>query len=344
MPRKDFVDVLREVARKHGLEFLALSHEWIIQVRDPCSGRVCSIFGYTFDVNGAGAVEICKEKAATSLVLAQHAVPNLPHSVFLSPGHEMTGPYVKSVGNWRAIQALVETLGLPVVLKPLKGTGGIGVVKAGSWKEVEAAVQSLFAGDYGIAVSPYKEIVDEYRCICLDGNVELVYRKVRSHVLGDGVSSVATLLARHMSTAGPEDAVGYAKAAAALSPSDLARIPENGEAAPIQWKHNLGLGAGIDANVPLEMKRALGKLAIAGANAIGIHFGSVDVVDVKGEGLMIMEVNGGVMMDSLIGLLGETGREVATRIYESAVLSSLKLAAPKDDDASGAVAIKKQKT
>lgn len=51
---------------------------------------VASLQGYTFDVNPAGAIEVCREKAATSLVLSQHGVANIPHHVFLSPGNEFT--------------------------------------------------------------------------------------------------------------------------------------------------------------------------------------------------------------------------------------------------------------
>ena len=40
---------------------------------------------------------------------------------------------------------MVRKYGFPVVLKPLKGTGGLDVMKAKCWREVEAAVQHIFA-------------------------------------------------------------------------------------------------------------------------------------------------------------------------------------------------------
>mmetsp|Transcript_89260 Transcript_89260/g.171165 ORF Transcript_89260/g.171165 Transcript_89260/m.171165 type:complete len:345 (+) Transcript_89260:102-1136(+) len=335
MPRKDFVDALRAVAEKRGLKFQALSHDWIIQISDPSTKRVCSIFGYTFDVNSAGAVEICKEKAATSLVLASHGIANIPHSVFLSPGNEFTAPYVKEKGNWADMRALIEKLGLPVVLKPLKGTGGFNVVKAKCWREVEGAVQHLFSAEYGLAICPYKEIVDEYRCIYLDGKVEFVYRKVRSHVVGDGTSTLAALVASAMCRGSGADAKAAAQAASELEPEKLASVPASGQEVPLQWKHNLGLGASLDVTVPPEKKSAVEEIAIGAARAVGVRFCSADVVEVKGEGLMIMEINGGVMMDSLIGQLGDAGKALAERVYESAVLLALGLSLEAGGDGRG---------
>jgi len=322
--RSRFVDALRAVAEKHGFGFQTFSRDWIVQITDPKSHRRCSVFGYTFDVNPAAAVEICKEKAATSLVLDGHGVPNISHTVFLSPSNPFTAEYVPRSGIWSEVQALVSRLGFPVVLKPLKGTGGLDVMKATCWREVEAAVQHIYSRDYGIAVSPYKRIIDEYRCICLDGVVELVYRKVRPSVTGDGAGSVAQLIAaRLQAAADPKESAALVAAAAALVPEELGRVPGQGEAVPLQWKHNLGQGATADLDIPAEMREKLSPLAVKAAASIGIRFTSVDIVEVEEEGLMIMEVNSGVMMDSLMGQLGEAGVSLASRLYETAVMRAL---------------------
>lgn len=323
MPRKDFVDTLRSVAAAHGLEFQALSHDWIIQIVDPVTGRTCSVFGYTFDINPAGAVDICREKAATSLVLDSRGVENIPHKVFLSPCRPFAADYVPRSGNWQSIQKLVQEWGLPLVLKPLKGTGGLGVERCSNQREVEAAVQRLHSEEYGLAVSPYKRVIDEYRCFHLDGVIELIYRKVRSSVRGDGTSTVAGLVGQQLIASPASAAAAVAHAASELSAEDLARVPAAGESVPLQWKHNLGQGASADLAVPAETKEKLGALSLRAAKAIGIRFCSVDVVDVEGEGLMVMEVNSGVMMDSLMGQLGDEGIQLARRLYESAVLRSL---------------------
>uniref|UniRef100_A0A7S1F3N2 ATP-grasp domain-containing protein n=1 Tax=Noctiluca scintillans TaxID=2966 RepID=A0A7S1F3N2_NOCSC len=323
MPRSDFVALLQAISSKHNFTCTSLSHDWIIQITDPLSGRVCNIFGYTFDVNGAGAHEVCKEKAATAQVLEARGVPCIPHHVFLSPSNPFTAEYLPRKGNSERLRQLVETVGWPVVVKPLKGTGGAGVVKATCWKELEAAVQVTFGIEYGLAVSPYKKIVDEYRCVCLDGKVELVYRKVRKHVIGDGLSTLAELITKAMAAVNSIEAAALASAAVENSVEAWSRVPQSGEEVPLQWKHNLGQGASVDLQVPQEKQAQVEVVAVAAAKAIGVRFCSADVVEVDGEGMIIMEVNGGVMMDSLLGQLGDQGQDLATRIYETAVLSAL---------------------
>lgn len=321
--RKNFVQTLKDVAEKHSLEFSGLSHDWILQLRDKASGKQCSVFGYTFDANPAAAVEICKEKAATSLVLSSKGVPNVPHHVFLNPGNPFTAKYVTKNGIWEPVQEVVKKYGFPVVIKPLKGTGGLDVMKATCWREVEAAVQQIFSREYGLAVSPYKRVVDEYRCICLGEEVQLTYRKVRNSVIGDGEKSVGALLAERLQKATPEEIVGMLSDAAELRPEEVAAVPKKGEHAALQWKHNLGAGATVDLEVKADMAQKLVEVARGAVQAIGMCFCSVDIIDVVDEGLMVMEVNGGVMMDNLISQLGTSGKGLAFSLYEKAVLKAL---------------------
>lgn len=326
MTRAAFLDALRSVAEKHDLGFESFSHDWIVQISDPKSGRLCNIFGYTFDANPAAAAEICREKAATSVVMARHHIPNIDHEVFLNPACEFTESYVPKTGNWVNIQALVTKLGFPVVLKPLKGTGGVGVFRAYNWREVEAAVHKLFDAEYGLAISPYKKIVDEYRCIMIGKDCKIMYRKVRSHIVGDGTSTVHQLLqVRLASISDHQELLKAMRAMSEMRPQDLAEVPKIGEQVPLQWKHNLGQGATVDLNIDSGMKQQLSDMAVRTVNAVGMNFCSVDIVVVGSvdKEMMVMEVNSGVMMDSFIGLLGDDGQKFAHDVYEHAVLVGL---------------------
>ncbi|KAJ1457940.1 hypothetical protein M885DRAFT_480893 [Pelagophyceae sp. CCMP2097] len=329
MARKDFVRVLREVAKRNHLDFRAMSHDWVIQIVDPAAaGRICNVFGYTFDINGAGAAEVCKEKAATSLVLGSHGVANVEHRVFLNPSNEFTAPYVPPEGNYTSMRALIETEfgGLPVVLKPLKGSGGLDVIRAASWKDVEAAVQLIFGREYGVAVSKFYDIRDEYRCVCLDDKVYVAYRKHRQRVVGDGERNVASLAARHIESAAPKDRPALYRALSEISADKLDYVPGAEEQVLLQWKHNLGQGATasiLDRATEGPLVDALQVLALSAVQAVGMRFCSVDIIDVKGEGLMVMEINSGVMMDALITQLGDDGAALAYDVYESAVLRAL---------------------
>lgn len=134
------------------------------------------------------SVELLDQSGHSGFMPKSHHSGELP----LSP--RAKAEYLPRSGNWSEVQKLVAELGFPVVLKPLKGTGGLDVIRATCWREVEGAVQSIFGREYGLAVSPYKRIVDEYRCICLDGSVELVYRKASPRGACPGACCTALVL------------------------------------------------------------------------------------------------------------------------------------------------------
>uniref|UniRef100_A0A7S2MH76 ATP-grasp domain-containing protein n=1 Tax=Octactis speculum TaxID=3111310 RepID=A0A7S2MH76_9STRA len=303
-----------------------MSKDWIIQISDPKTGRTSCIHGYTFDANGAGAARVCNDKVATSMVLDAHGVPNIPHILLLDPGNPFTKAYVPPEGNLMRLRALADKVGLPIVLKPLDGTGGFGVTKCACWRDVEGTVQSLFTRGYGIAASPFKAVVDEYRCLYVLGDVRVTYRKIRSHLVGDGISKLSVLVARAIEEAlDPAAAAGIAAAAEGFTKEAWLRVPAEGEKVILQWRHNLGLGAAMSLDIPAEMDQELRVVASSAARAIGVRFCSVDVAHVQNEGLQVMEVNSGVMMDSLIDQLGSEGVRLAAQTYEAVLLETLGL-------------------
>src|SRR5690606_30229960 len=82
----------------------------------------------------------------------------------------------------------------PLVVKPNEGTGGIGVVKVTTQAELEKAVQNIFQKGQSVSLSPYHEILNEYRLVMLDGECQLAYNKQRPQLQGDGTSNLRTLI------------------------------------------------------------------------------------------------------------------------------------------------------
>eukprot|EP00756_Hemistasia_phaeocysticola_P057120 Hpha_TRINITY_DN33753_c0_g1::TRINITY_DN33753_c0_g1_i1::g.25031::m.25031 len=328
MGRRDFVDLLRRIAQKHSLEMRSMSHDWIVQFVEPRSGKQSHIMGYIFDINPAAGVEICKEKSATALVLATHDVPCVPHEVFLTPSRELSADYVPTSGNWKRIEEYAQKYKHQLVIKPLKGTGGLGVVRTKNQRDVEAAVQEIFQTEYGLCLSPFKVITEEYRCIVVDGESRIVYRKVRPYVEGDGSSSVGVLAGRVFATA---DSIRQRRAAeralGTLTQEEIRRVPAAGEQVVLEWKHNLGQGAVSELVRDGERKQQLALLAMRAQSAVGLRFCSVDVVEVEGEGLMVMEINCGVMMDNFLTQIDAEIKQLAEGAYEDAVLRHLGISA-----------------
>ena len=83
------------------------------------------------------------------------------------------------------------------------------------------------------------------------------------------------------------------------------------------WKHNLGLGARAELLEDGPLKKEIEDIVAAVAICLGVRFASIDVA-LTNEGLKVLEINSGVMMENFAGQ-DETSREIAKSIYRDAI-------------------------
>ena len=235
----------------------------------------------------------------------------------MNPADPLVFNYVPETGSISAILKFASQYDYDVAVKPLKGTGGVNVERARSPREIEAAVYKAWSRDYGVAVSPFIEIKEEIRVIVLLGSVRLMYRKQRLSVIGDGISSLEDLIQESM-LHHPRSTRQYAKTLSMLSSTELAKVLTKGEEYPMEWRHNLGLGAKPEPYRNTEAE----KLALDAVRALNMKFCSVDLVILKDGSLAVLEVNSGVMMDSFLTANSEN-RGVAKQIYTDVIKYSL---------------------
>ena len=317
MTRRVFIEVLREIADIHGLEMITFSSDWIIQLSS--QGKLAYIYGYNFDINGSAAQQICGDKNATSLLLASNGIPTIHHEVFMNPRNKLVFDYIPDNGSIGAILKYSKEYHHSVVLKPLKGTGGNQVYRTTCGKEVEAAVLRIWETDYGVVISPYVEISDEIRVLVLNGQVRLMYRKIRQVVIADGVQTTKELLLECMQH--QSDARFVAKRLSEMSVKEAKEVLPKGTMVPIEWRHNLGLGARAEV---VRSDEAASRLAQQAAVALNMRFCSVDLIVTDKGTLSVLEVNSGVMMDSFLSSSAEN-RQTAKSIYSDAIQASLDL-------------------
>lgn len=313
------VSLLNEVCAARGIRLTSFSDDWVFCLQH--GGRTAYVVGFDFGVNNATARMIAKDKAATSDLLLFHGVPRVEHRLFHSP--ELAA-YVPLAGSWRPMLAYLEASGGDLVCKPNEGTGGRLVLRASSPVELEAAVLKILKVSRSVCVSPFEPIGDEYRVAVLRGVVQFAYRKRRPALIGDGVSSV-----RRLVTGKLDDQADFAAAAQRLGELgemklDFDRVPERGERVELNWRHNLGQGAEPELlDVESPRFHEVSALALRAAAALGIELASVDVVDAAGT-LKILEINSGIMMESLVRTLPD-GRALARRFYDRIVCAALSL-------------------
>lgn len=315
------VSVLKEICAARGIQLTGFSNDWLFHLRH--GDRATYVFGYDFGLNSATAKIICKDKSATSDLLAFHGLPHVAHRIFHGP--QLTG-YVPLEGNWHPMLEYFESCGRDVVCKPNEGSGGRGVLRARTPAELEGAVVHIFERNRSLCLSPFETILGgEIRVTVLRGDVQFAYRKDRPALVGDGRSSVRELVNERLqaSTNFAADVTGLAQAV--KTEADYARVPALGEEVLLNWRHNLAQGSvPIILDTRLPETQAVCALAQRAVKALEVQVASVDIV-ITPVGAKILEVNSGIMMESLARHHPD-GRAMAYRFYDRIVCASLGLA------------------
>jgi len=310
--------MVREAAQELGASVESLGEGWILRIaRDKPDGQrqLRHIHGYCFDLNPAATHQICCDKAATAEVLSASNVACVEHLLVLHPD---MARYVPHYGTWQALLRAFEAWGRDVVIKENEGTGGRGVVRCRSIVELERAVYGAFSRTPALAACPFVDIRHEYRFIMLGGECELAYEKIRACVTGDGQRSALELISSQHALEGRALA-SLLENLAEDERSALASVPAVGEIRLLNWRHNLGQGA-IARLLDMSALRhdQAWTLARDATRALGLVFGSVDVViDTMGK-RRILEVNSGVMMEFLAKTLPE-GEALTRKVYGKAI-------------------------
>lgn len=232
-PRRGINKIIQELSIKYRIGIEVASKDWLIRLR---VGRVEKIvYGYDLGLNSSATASICNDKAATSTILSSKKIPNIEHRLFLKPANNT---YSKNTNAWKEITKYGELHGFNIVCKPKSGFGGINVSHITSDQELQKTAQELFQSYRDLCLSPFEEVTHEYRVIMLDGKPEIIFQKIRPHLIGDGLTSLHELLFHYTAQSG--NLQGFAELAGQL-PKD--KVLARGEIFNLTWKHNLCQGA-----------------------------------------------------------------------------------------------------
>jgi glutathione synthase/RimK-type ligase-like ATP-grasp enzyme len=302
-----FVDAIRKYCVTRNIAIEVRSEGWLIVLRR--GDRRHLAFAYDVGLNSAIAHQIANDKAATADVLNLSGVPCIPHTLFLGP---KLAAYAPASGSWEAVLGLLDEYPAGLVVKPNEGTSGDCVFLVTTRPKLEVAATRIFSAYPSLAVSPYVEIEDEVRVVLVDDLPVVVYSKDRPFVVGDGKRSLLELALAATSAA--QRSAMLSGMITDLDRGDLDAIVPAGHRHVLNWRHNLDSGARAVLLEQGEARDACVDIAIKAAKAIGIRFGSIDVVRVGGA-WQILEVNAGVKMEAL----SRSHPELAYAAYEAAL-------------------------
>jgi len=302
---RQIVKIIKEICLENNIKLQTYSYDWIMQLI--IGDKNVFIFGYQFQNNNSVADRICEDKSALSGILIKHGIAAVEHKLFMTPKENMK--YTGADGNWKSIVGLLNAHG-SLVCKKNDGTGGNDVYKVTGQLQLEDAVFNIFKSSRTMAVSPYYEIEDEYRVIILNGEAELIYRKERPYVTGDGVKTLRQLYTEKYE---------FQEIISDDSDNDINMqeiIPDGGKKY-LSWKHNLGKGATAEIVYDSDIGNSLADLALSASRTINISFASVDIIKTEGE-YKILEINSGIMMENFARINDEYYR-IAKNIYKKAI-------------------------
>jgi glutathione synthase/RimK-type ligase-like ATP-grasp enzyme len=305
--QRTFVDAIQKYCLTHDIAIEVRSEGWLIVLRR--GDRRHLAFAYDVGLNSATAHQIANDKAATAEVLNLSGVPCIPHALFLGP---KLAAYAPASGSWEAVLGLLDEYPAGLVVKPNEGTSGDCVFLVATRPKLEVAATRIFSAYPSLAVSPYVEIEDEVRVVLVDDLPVVVYSKERPFVVGDGKLSLLELALAATSAA--QRSAMLSGMITDLDRADLDAIVPAGHRRILNWRHNLDSGARPVLLDRGEARDACVDIAIKAAKAIGIRFGSIDVVRV-GPAWQILEVNAGVKMEAL----SRSYPELAYAAYEAAL-------------------------
>ena len=236
------------------------------------------------------AVKICINKDLTKQYLMKSGVPTPEGKAFNSDQHR------NEIFNY------ANKLGYPLVIKPVDGTGGHGVIA-----NIENKSEFLQALKYVTEDLNYKEIIVEKHFDGIDSRVYVIggkvigaIKRVQAHVIGDGVSTIEELIKVKEQERFNNPALYGRKLKIDNEVQDLLKrqghslncIPKKGELVLLRTKNNVSSG-GESIDITDEITDEIKQIAINAAKAIpGLVQCGVDlIINFEKNTAVVLEIN-----------------------------------------------------
>ena len=286
--------------------------------------------GTVFDINGAGAAALARDKDYAARFLAAAGL-RVPHGLLVHAPRRRAALHLKNPGvaarlaDPRAAETFARAVGYPVFVKPNEGSEGEGVSRAGDPAALDAALDQLFTLHDRVLVQR-AEAGEDFRAIVLDGRVLAVFRRQPFRVTGDGKSPLSVLVASAVAGLGgggkgtrinaDDPRILGHLAASGRAPES---VPADGEEVELLPNANLSTG-GRAFDVTASVAPAFAGAASQAARALGLRFAGVDLIATGPDdpAPVVLEVNAGPGL-SYFHRLGAREAETVERIYEGLV-------------------------
>lgn len=300
-----FKTIIEEICKEENIDYKCISKNWVIVMEK--NDVTNFITGYKFGINNHAVGELLDDKYATYELLKMKKIPVIEHSIIYSSNNN--NDYALGCNNLEYACNLFNKYNNDIVIKINDGTCGVNVMHVQSREELEKQYKRLSEKYFSMSICPFYNIENEYRAIVVGNKVELIYKKIKPVVIGDGNKTIKDLLLDFNEE--------YFKN---IENKKLERVLNVGELYEYDWHFNLARGARASLDINEELRIKIKDLASEISNKIGLGFGSIDIIKTKDDNLFVMEINSGVMMENFIKQIPD-GYQIAKGIYKKAINS-----------------------
>lgn len=267
------------------------------------NGRQSYFWHNKFNLNSVASARIAQDKGYAGFFLKSHGFHVPETGVFLQ---DAWAGRIGSEDNTAAAERFAERLGWQVFLKPVRGSGGAGIVRTVSKVEYETLAPGVFATQRKVLLQEACAGRD-YRIVVLDGEVISAYERQALTVVGDGTRTITDLLAikqgefnevgRDTIIPVGDPRITQVLQREGLSPASVLPVGTRRDLLDVA---NLSCG-GTTLDVTADLHPAIAALAGRIAAAMDLRFAGVDILlkapDVPPEDYRVLEVNSAPGLD-----------------------------------------------
>ncbi len=308
-----------------------LEPEWGIAGQITFKNGKRSYFRYnTLDLNPVGSADIAKDKDYANFFMRTLGYPVIPDSktFFRKDWAEAIGAPRRNID---AAYKHAQKIGFPVVVKPNSGSQGKDVAFPSNKREFYRAARTVFKGDK-IMIVERQVSGQDYRLVVLDNEVISAYARIPLTIIGDGRSTIASLMTRmeaqfqkeKRDTRIPHTDPRIAEKLKSLGLS-LRYIPKKNEKVQLLNNANLSTG-GTSIDVANQVHPAFKRLVVKLTKDMGLRLCGVDIlidgdISEKSDTFWVLEINAAPGLDHY-ARSGKVQEKIVEDLY-TRVLKSL---------------------
>ncbi|HEY4503089.1 MAG TPA: cyanophycin synthetase [Candidatus Paceibacterota bacterium] len=328
-------NLIKKLAPKVGAR-VVVEPEWGIAAQIIYkNGVVRSLRYLSLDLNNVASSDIAKDKDYAKFFMDKRGYPvALGQTIF-------SDRWAKAIKSNRTIPYGVKyakKLGYPLIVKPNSQSQGSGVCLVSNGKELRSVLLEIFKVDKVAIVERYMPGRD-YRVVVLDKDVISAYERIPLSVVGDGKSSILSLLKQKQKSfkkSGRDTVINLSdrrmKIKLQKQGYKFNSILSKGEKVFLLDNANLSTG-GDSVDVTQNIHPGFKKIAVNLTRDMGLRIAGVDIMVTKGDitkdpkncSYYIIEINAAPGLDHYV----TTGAK-QKKIVEAMYLKVLKALGKRD--------------